>query len=252
MTHSFAIRPGSSIFILAVLMLLVVSMAVTAQNSLDLGALGPGQIVLNLDASEQTEVQQDTLHANLNFAVQGRDRVALQNEVNQKMAEALELLSKSDVEYATQQYHVYQIQAGRPSRADIENPVWRAQQNVALTSMDSAAVLELAAELQSMGLTMSSLNYSLSPARYEEVADSLMEAALSKLQNRAETTAATLGKDNAELVEVTLNTSNNMFGRPVNAMFRTADAAMEMAAPVAEPGLTTVSVSVSARAILSP
>jgi predicted secreted protein len=239
------------------LFLLLVTLAGTsgfaaAQNNYDLGILNPGEVMLNLDASEQIEVQQDTLHASLYYAAQGRDRVALQDEVNRKMTAALELLDDSEVEHATQQYNVYQVQADRPTRGDIENPVWRAQQNVTLTSKDSAALLELAAELQAMGLTMGSLNYSLSPQRYEVVADSLMEAALTKLRNRANATAAALGKGSAELVEVTLNASSNFFARNMTTMAISGEAAMDMTVPVAEPGMTTVMLSVSARAILLP
>ena len=225
---------------------------VAAQNSYDLGTLSPGEIMLNLDANEQTEVEQDTLHANLYFSAQGRDRVALQDEVNRMMAAALEILEDGDIEYSTQQYHVYPVQVGRPTRADIDNPVWRAQQGVMLTSQDSEALLELAAQLQGMGLTMGSLNYSLSPARYEEVSDTLMEAVLTTLRNRADATAAALGKRSAELVEVTLNASNNFFPRGMAMTTMAADASMEMARPVAEPGMATVMVSVSARAILMP
>lgn len=245
-----ALRPTSLLLFLA--MLAGTPSLVIAQNNYELGVLNPGEILLNLDASEQIEVEQDTLHANLSYAAQGRDRVALQNEVNGKMADALALLEDGAVEYSTQQYHVYQVQAGRPTRADIENPVWRAQQGMMLTSQDSAALLELAAELQGMGLTMDSLNYSLSPVRYEEVSDSLLEAALAKLRNRAESTATSLGKSQAALVEVTLNASNNFYARGAPMMAMRAEAAMDMATPVAEPGMTTVMISVTARAVLSP
>lgn len=225
---------------------------VAAQNNYDLGSINPGEILLNLNANEQIDVEQDTLHASLNYATQGRDRVALQSEVNRAMAGALALLAEGEVEYSTQQYQVYQVQVGRPSRADIENPVWRAQQGVQLTSQDSTALLDLAGKLQGMGLTMESLSYSLSPTRYEEVADSLMEAALTKLRSRAEAAAATLGKRGAELVEVTLNGSSNYFNPQMYSMEMRADAAADMPAPVAEPGMTTVTLSVSARAVLLP
>lgn len=222
-----------------------------AQNNFDLDILDRGEVMLNLNASESVEVEQDTLHASLYYSVQGRDRIALQNEVNGIMAEALDLLEAGEVDYATQQYHVYIVQSGRPTRGDTSNPTWRAQQGVELTSQDSAALLDLAAELQSMGLTMSSLNYSLSPARQEEVSDSLMESVLDKLRARAEATATALGKSSAELIEVTLNSSGNSFRGQANRMM-SASADMEMAPPVAEPGETTVSLSVSARAILIP
>lgn len=229
--------------------LALISTPAAAQNSFDLDILGQGEIMLNLNASESTEVEQDTLHASLYYSAQGRDRVALQNEVNEAMAEALALLEDGGVDYATQQYYVHIVRPERPTRGDPSNPMWRAQQGLQLTSEDSAALLELVAELQGMGLTMSSLNYSLSPQRYEEVSDSLMEAVLDKLRARAEAAAAALGKSGAELVEVTLNSSNNQF-RGRSTMALSADA--EMAPPVAEPGETTVSLNVSARAILSP
>lgn len=223
----------------------------SAQNNFDLSLLNPGEVMVNLNANEQTEVEQDTLHASLYFAAQGRDRAALQDEVNRKMADVLALLEDSAVEYSTQQYRVYQVQPNRPTRGDIDNPLWRAQQGVQLTSQDSAAVLDLVADLQGMELTMAGLSYSLSPERQEEVADSLMEAALTKLQNRAQAAAAALGKSDAEIVEISMNSSNNNgFYRASTAM--AMESAMDVATPVAEPGMTTVMFNVSARAILIP
>lgn len=233
-------------------LMLVTSGVASAQNSFDLDILAPGEIMLNLSASEQREVEQDTLHANLYYAAQGRDRVALQDEVNRVMAEALALLVDSGLEYSTQQYYVHNVQSGRPTRGEIENPLWRAQQGMQLTSQDSTALLDMVAELQGMGLTMSGLNYSLSPERHEEVSDSLMEAALQKLRERANSVAATLDKSGAELVEVSINGSDNNFYRSMSTMALRSEGAMDVATPVAEPGLTTVTLSVSARAILSP
>lgn len=231
--------------------LLLLPTLASAQNNFDLSLLNPGEIMVNLNASEQTEVEQDTLHANLYFAAQGRDRVALQDEVNRKMADVLELLEDSVVEYSTQQYRVYQVQPNRPTRNDIDNPLWRAQQGVQLTSQDSAAVLDLVADLQGLELTMAGLNYSLSSERQEEVADSLMEAALNKLQSRAQAAAAALGKSDAEIVEISMNSSNNNgFYRASTAM--AMESAMDVSTPVAEPGMSTVMFNVSARAILLP
>lgn len=181
--------------------------AAVAQNNFNLELLNPGEIMMNLNANEQVEVEQDTLHANLYFSAQGRDPVALQDEVNRKMAEAQEVLAESDVESSIQQYRVYEIQPNRPTRGDVDNPVWRAQQSLQLTSQDSAAVLDLVAELQGRGLTMGGMNYSLSNAREEEVADTLMAAALAKVSARAEAAAAALGKSGVEIVELTMNLS---------------------------------------------
>ena len=237
---------------LCLIVVMGMSGAVSAQNNFDLAILAPGEILLNLSASEQQEVEQDTLHASLYYAAQGRDRIALQDEVNRVMAEALQLLEESDIEYSTQQYYVHQMQTGRPTRADSENPLWRAQQGVQLTSPDSAALLDTVAALQEMGLTMSGLNYSLSPQRHEQVSDALLAAALQKLGERARAAADALGKSGAELIEVSINGSDNMGYRGLSTMAMRSEAAMDVATPVAEPGRTTVTVSVSARAIVSP
>jgi predicted secreted protein len=226
--------------------------AALAQNEFALGTRLPGQILLNLSATEQRDVAQDTLNASLQYSAQGRDRTELQDEVNTAMRKALDILEDADdVEYSTTQYQVYVIDAGRPSRADVENPVWRAQQEVALTSMDSDALLEVMGQLQSAGLIVTSQYYSLSSERYEEVASELMEGALAKLQSRANEAAAGLGKREAELVEVSLDGSPN-FAYRERAAYSMASTAAAVAPPVAVPGETQVSMTVSARAVLSP
>lgn len=227
------------------------SSRVFAQNEFTLGNREPGQLLLNLSATEQREVPQDTLNASLQYAAQGRDRTELQNDVNTAMRNALEILEGAggDVEYSTTRYQVYVVDAGRPSRADVENPVWRAQQEVTLKSLDSDALLEVMGKLQAAGLVVTNQYYSLSPERYEEVAASLMGDALTKLQARADEAARGLGKGGAELIEVSLDGSPN-FAFADRSMAMRVEASM--APPVAVPGETTVSMTVSARALLSP
>ena len=236
----------------SLLMCALIGPAALAQNEFSLGTREPGQLLLNLSATEQREVAQDTLNASLQYAAQGRDRGELQDEVNTAMRAALDILEDADgVEYFTTQYQVYVVDAGRPSRADVENPVWRAQQEVALTSKNSDALLEVMGRLQAAGLAVSSQYYSLSPERYEEVAASLMQDALAKLQRRANEAAAGLGKAEAELIEVSLDGSPNIAFRERAMPMMSMDAA-EMAPPVAVPGETQVSLTVSARALLTP
>ncbi len=231
------------------------SLPAQAQNQLSLGQLQAGQLALNLSLTEQTQADQDTLNASLQYVTQGRDRRELQDEVNRVMQTALERISKVDsVESSTTFYHVQIVQAGRPSRSDIENPVYRAQQGVQLESKDSAALLELLGALQADGLTLNGLHYSLSEEAYERIAGELLQAALTKLQGRAEDAATALGKSKTDLVEVSMDGSPNFMAPQYRMapMAMSAEAAMDYAAPVAEPGETTISVSVSARAVLSP
>lgn len=234
------------------LLLAMIGGQLQAQNNFSLELLNPGEIMVNLNVSEQREVEQDTLHAGLVYTARGRDQRAVQDEVNRVMAEVQELLEGSDVESSIQRYYVHQVQPNRPTRGDMDNPPWQGRQGVQLSSQDSAALLELVADLQGMGLTMSGLNYSLSPQRQEAVADTLMAAALEKLRSRADAAAAAMGKSGVEMVEITMNSGGG--GGYYRNMTTTMamESSMDVATPVAEPGMTTVSFNVSARAILLP
>lgn len=226
--------------------------AALAQNQLSLGELQPGQLVLNLSATEQQAVAQDTLNASLEFSVQGRDQRALQNQVNVALTKALDAAKAvAGVNVKTGYYQVYQVQ-NEPGVFSADNPVWRAQQSLQLDSLDSTALLALVADLQGTGLTVSNLYYSLSPARYEQAAAELTTQVLQTLQQRAENAGNALGKKTAALVEVSLDGNANV---PVmREGFALAARAMDMKVetPSADPGETTVAVTVSARAILSP
>jgi len=234
-------------YLLSLLMVMTCSSPLLAQNQFNLNELQTGQLVLNLSATEQLSVDQDTLNVYMQYSAQGRNTSALQNEVNEAMREALKILEATDnIEYSTQHYHVYNMQ-GRNN----QNPTWRAQQSIQMSSINAEALLVVTARLQQLGLTVNSMNYSLSSEKYEEVSDSLMNAALQKLQARANEAASTLNKATAALVEVSLNGGNNQLFR--GAMASMAMDSMEsMAVPVAEPGTTQVSLTVSARALLSP
>lgn len=223
-----------------------------AQNQLSLGELQPGQLALNLSASEQQDVAQDTLNAVLEFASQGRDKVELQDLVNKSMQQALDLLKTTEgINYQTTTYQVYIIQ-NEPGRFNVNNPVWRAQQSVQLDSLDSAKLLDIIGQLQAMGLTVSNLYYSLSNEQYEKVVAELTGKVLQTLQARADAAADALNKSKADLVEVSLDGNSNFIAYRRGAYDMAVSAEASVAPPVADPGETQVTVNVSARAILSP
>ena len=242
---------ANSVGVIATLLLLT-SVNAIAQNEFSLETLNPGEILVNLSAMEQAQVEQDTLNVQLNYVAQGRDRVALQDEVNRAMAEAFELLAESDIEYSTQGYQVYPAQTAQLNRRGTDVSSWRAQQGVSLTSQDSDVVLSLMADLQGLGLTVGNLYYSLSAERQEEVADGLMDAALAKLRRQAQAAATSMGKRDVEIIEITLsnNSAGGFFGMRSSSMALATTA--DVAIPVGEPGLTTVVFTASARAILIP
>lgn len=225
-----------------------------AQSTFDLDDLDEGQLILNFNATEQVSVEQDTLNVAMQYSAQGRDPRALQDEVNKAMREARDILEDTDnIDWSIQQYHVFNIQPQGPaSRRDIDNPAWRAQQGLQMQSENSEALLVVTARLQAAGLTVGNMYYSLSNDRYREIADALLDTALGNLQARADRVAGTLGKGRADLVEVNINDGQNFFAPRMMAAEMRVSANDAMSVPVAEPGETQVSVSVSARALLSP
>lgn len=212
--------------------------------------LPEGHVILNISATEQREVPQDLLVGTLSYVAQNRDSRALQNEINTAMTKAVEIAKATeDVKVSTGAYQVYEITDERSKET-----LWRGNQTITIESMKPEAVLTLAGKLQDMKLTMNGLSYTLAPATAIEVQDSLMEAALSQLQARANRAAKALGKSSAELRDVQVNSSGIPYSPMVQrgAMMKMEMAADSMAAPVAESGDTTLSLNVSARAILKP
>ena len=240
---------------LAVLMMMP-AVASAQDSSFDLQGLERGEVLINLSATERTEVMQDTLSARLNIEVNNTDRKVVQNEINQAMKKALDLAKTYDtVRHSTQGYNVYQrYEPPRPNEANEERErSWYGQQAIVLESQNRDQLLELAGKIQDMNFTMNGLDYSLSPEKYEEVSDSLMEAALKKLSARADTARQALNKGSSELIKINLDASNPPFQPMMMARAEMASAdAGAMAKPSAAPGMTDVTMTVSATAILRP
>lgn len=231
-----------------------------AKGILDLPA---GQTLINISTSERIEVDQDLLVATLRYESENKDARALQNEINEVMQKAVAAAKAVEgVKVVTQQYYVYphDYQPIEDMRKAPDEPskkterIWRGNQGLEIKSTQADTLLELTGSLQDMGLVMNNLSYTLSPEKAEETRDSLMEGALEKLKAKADRAAAALGKANADLLEVNVDSGYN--GPQPMPMMRTMameSAAMDkMAAPVAEPGQTEISMTVSARALLKP
>jgi predicted secreted protein len=212
-----------------------------------------GQTILNISATEHTEVQQDILVASLRIDRKGEDPVALQNEINKQMDEALtRAKAVTAVQVSTGQYYVYPVDPEPdPAKATKTPRHWQGAQTLQLKSKDSAAILKLAGELQAAGLVMDDLSYMLSPEKAEETKDGLMERALAKVKAKADRAAKAMGKPRAEMVEVSIDASNQVAPpRPMMAMAMAKSA--DMQAPSAEPGQEQIDLTVSARVLLKP
>ncbi len=223
--------------------------AARAQTQDPLLSLPEGQVILSISATERKEVAQNLLVGTLSYVVTNRDAGVVQNDINTVMARAVEIAKKQDkVKISTGAYQVYETTVQRT-----EERVWRGEQSLTLKSGDTKALLDLAGELQKLGLTMNGLSYTLDPETAVKVQDSLMESALKQLQERANRAAAALGKSGADLRDVSVQSDNMPYPRPyMPRAAKMETMAMDMAAPVAEAGETTITLTVSARAILKP
>ena len=239
--------------------LAVFALPASAQDYKTILDIPNGQSIVNLSASERVEVQQDLLVASLRYETENANAKILQDEINKIMGKALEK-SKSfkDIKISTDQYYVYQYETPVPYKdgQPVAKPerVWRGSQGITIKSLKSDDVLELTGALQEMGLSMNNLSYVVSPELLETTQDSLMEAALAKVKAKAERTAKALGKGKADLVEINVDMGGNYYPQPMmRAMAMDGGARMEKAsAPVAAPGQSEITLTVSARAILKP
>ena len=241
-------------FQITCLVLTLISTSCFSQNSFDLTKLDSGQLLLNLDETEVVSVEQDILNASLSYSAQGSEKISLQNEVNKNMASALEIIdSVSGIEFSTGQYYIYTINPGMQSKDGVDNPIWRAQQGIKLSSSNSPQLLEIVGQLQAAGLIVNGLNYSLSDQASMKASESLLSIVLNKLERKASDTAELLGKNFSSLIEVTIRENGSRGFEPRMEMMRDSQAGgQQFERPSAVPGQSEVSLSVSAKALLSP
>jgi predicted secreted protein len=202
---------------------------------------------IHLDQQAQKMVPRDRLQAELRVEAIGPDSRGVQDDVNRRMATALAKARKiSGLTVQSGGYSVFREQP--PKGAEI----WHANQGISFASKDFDAVLKLSGELQNDGLLMSNLRFFLAPETLRAAQTELTNQALSALRDRAGEVAANFGMSIAQYKDVTIGNANEGFDvrRPVMAMAKSI-AAAPMAAPEAEGGDSTITLSVQAEVILT-
>lgn len=202
--------------------------------------------LLHLDQTATRSVRQDRLTVELRADVSGADASRVQATINRRMAAALDKAkSVPAVHTATLGYWVEEERPkGEPAR-------WRGVESLQLTGTDAAAVLTLAGALQQGGLVMSRLAYDVAPDTEHAVEDELTTEALQRLKDRVAHIAKDMGLflRNVRNLRVGNVTGNNP-PRPLLMRAMTA-AAPTAPPPAAEPGDTTLQVTVDADVVLS-
>ena len=154
-----------------------------------------------------------------------------------------------DVKVATQQYSVYKYEYVA-NKNDERKTKWRGSQGV-IISGKTDDILKLTGELQEIGLAVDGLSYTISNDKREEVRDSLMELAVEKLMKKSKRVAKALGKDVIKVLSINVDADTS---RPYPviqyAMRIGAVAKDEMNSPVAEPGQSQISMTVSAAILI--
>ena len=240
------------------LILGVILAGFTAPAMAEESLVKPGQTVLNISATERQTAQQDLLVASLRYEAESPDSRTLQSRINGLMAKALEAAKKyPEAQVSTDQYYVYPYDPNPNPNGDPDEQagkkqiIWHGNQSLSMKSKKPDDLLKLMGELQEMGFQTSNLSYTLSPETFEAIRDSLLESALTKLREKAERAAKALGKKEAELVEVNVDTAYPNYPVPMMARAEMGMAkAQDMAAPVASPGDSEITLTVSARAVL--
>lgn len=218
-----------------------------AQETSSPAQLPAGATLLNISATERTEVDQDILVANMRVEKRLSDATELQQEINVMMKKATEEAKKFEgLEISTQQYYVHEY------RTKTEKE-WQGSQGLMIKSKQAEDILELVGRLQDMGFLMNGLNYQLSPEKHEEVRESLLETAIDKLMQRAKRVGTAIDKPNTDLWEINVDTAPSQ-GYPQPVMMRSnmamAESMSASAPPVAEAGKDQISMTVSAKIIL--
>ncbi|MBL8637087.1 MAG: SIMPL domain-containing protein [Alphaproteobacteria bacterium] len=227
--------------------------------------LPEGQTYITLSATEQKDIVQDQLQASLRIEVEDRDAKKVQDKINEAMKKAVSAAKDvPDVKVSTGQYYVYSYDPSPvpPTPMTLEEGnkrlIWKGTQTLDLLSKDSQKLLDLSGKVQAMGFMMNGLNYILSNEKSEAQKDELLTSALLTIKNRAALIAKTLDKKGYDIVELTVDNAGFGGGQPPMPMMAMRGVASDgmaeakMAAPVAEPGQSQVSLTVTARVLLKP
>ncbi|MBS1030520.1 SIMPL domain-containing protein [Gluconobacter cerinus] len=171
--------------------------------------------------------------------------IEAQKTLNAHMAEAMKMASGvSGIEAQAGSYSLSdQIPEHGPTR-------WTARQDLSLSGKDAVSLLDLSGKLQSHGLMMDGLDWSLDSETRETLLRQARTQALQKVRQEADESARTLGLHVVRLKQVRVS-SMEPGPRPVMLMAARA-ASDSFTPPQGTPQEQTLRVTVSVEAELAP
>ena len=208
-----------------------------------------GITVIHLQESAQAKVAQDRIRATLSLEKENYDVARLQNSINKIMEDAVKKAKdRKEISINTGTYRVYKTYKGEK---EAREEIWRGSQSLTVEGADKAEILELVADLQSLGFAQADLSYTLSPELTQKWRNSLMEKAISNIQERASKVSTQLKMPNVRIVELNLQDHVAMprqrYGGAPKMMTMAAES---MAQPVLESSGEEIKVTVTAKVYL--
>lgn len=191
---------------------------------------------ISLNASAEAPVENDILVAVLFAQAEGPTAAQLADDVNTRIAQALDQ-AKAEAGVKAQTLDYLTTPVYRNNRVD----GWRVSQDIRLESPDAGALSDLVGRLQQQ-LSIRSVGYEVSPARWAEAEDALIGEAIANFSERARRVAEAFGRKNYRIVDAHIST-----GGPAPVMMRGRAMAMDAAPapPSFDAGTQDVRVQVN-------
>ncbi|MBO1081410.1 SIMPL domain-containing protein [Roseomonas haemaphysalidis] len=200
----------------------------------------PGETLLRLSEAGEVSRAPNELRLDLRAEARGTEAAAVQAQVNRAVQGALERAKAvSGVRASTTGY--WTNREGPPNRA------WVASQRIALRGSDPAPLLELAGALQSQGLALDNMSWTLSREETQAARQQAGKLAIDQLRARAAAVAEQLGMEVAGIRQISLDAPEPPMPRMAMAMRAEARPAPP---PAAAPEDVTVTANVTAEVVL--
>ncbi len=192
----------------------------------------------SLQASAQSEVENDLMRVMMQVQHENRDAAVLAGKINADMQWAIEQLATFDsIVYRTENYTTY------PKYEQQRVVGWRSSQTLSLSSSDFEAVKRAVQILQGR-LQVSNMVFLARDETRRLAEDKLINEALDNLKHRAGIVQQNMGADGYRIMHMNIDTGRYAGPRPRMEATMMRSAAADVA-PAVEGGNSKISVTVS-------
>lgn len=225
----------------AFFVVLTVFLALTAQAAPNTLGVAAGPLV-NLHAQSSREVANDLMLGTMSVEREDRDPARAADSVNKALREARAVAEKyKGIAIESGSYQSYPVH-DRNGRNIVG---WRVRAELRLKGRDFDRMSALIGTLQS-SMQFNGLEFTVSPETRRAAENELIGEAVAAFRQRAQIAQQALQAGSYVIREIDLNTQQE--GMPPRPMYKMASQAREdaaVAAPVAEPGTSRVTVTAS-------